>query len=428
MLKMLRKLLLTVFVLALIIGAAMAYFLSDTENIKAQLNTQLSAASGYEVDIQGDLKWQILPRLGIAVANVKVRDDETQIHIGKLQIGLSLTEITKPPETWTLARLILSEVRVKDADFRLQSFDLRDFSLGNASPFKAQLVFLEAPEPSKVRPGSQPVNIDGEIIYRLLPSKIDAEKTLSDLTLVTADIETAVDDTPLSGTCQGTLTEVDGNQPSTDTLNAYSSKLDCTSSAFTLNSLTWPESKSTIRLAKGRLDAELLAEKGSVDIQKLKETVTVISALINQENYAAGWPDVMQYQQLAVNGSLQNGRVNLYGTLDNLAVAMAGTLEQSTGELDLSGDLTIAEAAPEHLISVGNAIVDLPLPFNCRGKASSPDCGPDLDAATFLAKELVKRRVQDEVESTIIDEIQDKLPEEFRDAAKQLLQLNLFKD
>lgn len=426
MLKMLRKLLLMVFVLALIVAGAMAYFLSDTENIKAQLNTQLSAASGYEVDIRGDLKWQIFPALGIAVANVKVRDDETQIHIGKLQIGLSLTEVTKPPETWTLARLILSEVRIKDADFRLQSFDLRDFSLGNASPFTAQLVFLEAPEPSQIRPGSQPINVAGEMIYRLQASKIDADKTLSDLTLVKADIETKVDDTPLSGTCQGTLTEVDGKQPSTDTLNAYNSKLECTSAAFTLNSLTWPESKSIIRLAKGRLDAELLAEKGSIDIQKLKETVAVISALIGQENYAAGWPDVMQYQQLAVNGSLQNGRVNLYGTLDNLAVAMAGTLEQSTGELDLSGDLTIAEAGPEHLISVGNAIVDLPLPFNCRGKASSPDCAPDLDAATSLAKELVKRRVQDEVESTVIDEIKKKLPEEFREAAKQLLQLNLF--
>ena len=49
--------------------------------------------------------------------------------------------------------------------------------------------------------------------------------------------------------------------------------------------------------------------------------------------------------------------------IDNLRVTMAGIMEQSSGELDLKGNLTIREAAANDVISVGRVLTDLPLPF-----------------------------------------------------------------
>ena len=415
-----KKFLFTLLVIVALIAGAASYFLSDSERIKSQLNTELSAASGYQVDIQGDLNWQIFPSLGLAISNVKVRDEETQIHISKLQLGLSLLEITKAPESWTLGRLVLSEVRVKDADFRLQRFAMQDFSLGKTTPFQAQLVFLQAPEPSEIRAGAAPVEITGEMIYRLQPSKANPDSQLTDLTLVQSDIKTRIEQTPLSGKCTGRLQEVDA-------LSAYTSQLDCTSSEFNLNSLTWPESKVTATLANGRLDATLDAANGSIDIRKLKETLAAMSMLIGKKNYAESLPNMMRYQNLAVTGSLQNEQTTLDANIDNLRVTMAGIMKQSSGELDLKGNLTIREAKENDAISVGPALTDLPLPFYCEGAAGSPDCGPDKDAALSVAKDLIKKEtkrfVEEKIQGPLLEELEDKLPEEFREGAKQLLNL-----
>ena len=70
-------------------------------------------------------------------------------------------------------------------------------------------------------------------------------------------------------------------------------------SEFQLNSLTWPESKVTATLAKGRLSATLNAENGRVDIRKLKETIAGMSMPIGKKNYAESLPDMMQYKKLA---------------------------------------------------------------------------------------------------------------------------------
>ena len=50
--------------------------------------------------------------IGAAVTNIKLRNGETQIRIGKLRVGLSLSELIKSPEDWTLGSLIMDEVRL----------------------------------------------------------------------------------------------------------------------------------------------------------------------------------------------------------------------------------------------------------------------------------------------------------------------------
>jgi hypothetical protein len=161
----------------------------------------------------------------------------------------------------------------------------------------------------------------------------------------------------------------------------------------------------------------------------LKETVTSISALAGKENPAANWPNVMQYQRLLVNASLQDEQVVADANLDNLDVAMRGTLAQADSVLNLKGTLTVQRANVDQLIRLDPLFTDLPLPFYCRGTAAEPDCGPDTSAAMSIVGELAKREgkrvIQEKVQESLLDGIEEKLPEELREKAEQLL--NLFK-
>ena len=140
---MIKRFFITLILILVVLVAGLGYYLSDKETLKEELSAQLSIASGYQVEILGDLNWQVLPKLGLAAVNIKLRDGETQIHVSKLRVGLSLSELTKSPEKWRLDDLILDEVRIKDAGFRVQEFAMQGFALGQATPFQAQMLMLQ---------------------------------------------------------------------------------------------------------------------------------------------------------------------------------------------------------------------------------------------------------------------------------------------
>lgn len=427
---MIKRLFIALFLILVVLVTGLGYYLSEKENLKEELSTQLSVASGYQVEILGDLNWQILPKLGLAAVNIKLRDGEIQIHVSKLRVGLSLSELTKSPEKWQLDDLILDEVRIKDAGFRVQKFAMQGFALGQATPFQAQMLMLQAGEPSEVREGAVPVNLSGTLTYAQSDSKVVPGATLSDVMFSQTAVNTRLGEVPVAADCTGWLKEIDGAAVSqTDTLKIYNGQMDCKSAQFSVSSLSWPESEVSLAVKDGRLSTTLQAANGSVNIQKLKETVTSISALAGKENPAANWPNVMQYQRLLVNASLQDEQVVAHASLDNLDVAMRGTLAHADSVLNIKGTLTVQKATADQLIRLDPLFTDLPLPFYCRGTAAEPDCGPDTSAAMSIVGELAKREgkrvILEKVQESLLDGIEKKLPQELREKAEQFL--NLFK-
>ena len=427
---MIKRFFVALFLILVVLVTGLGYYLSEKENLKKELSTQLSVASGYQVEILGDLNWQILPKLGLAAVNIKLRDGEIQIHVSKLRVGLSLSELTKSPEKWQLDDLILDEVRIKDAGFRVQKFAMQGFALGQATPFQAQMLMLQAGEPSEVREGAVPVNLSGTLTYAQSDSKVVPGATLSDVMFSQTAVNTRLGEVPVAADCTGWLKEIDGAAVSqTDTLKIYNGQMDCKSAQFSVSSLSWPESEVSLAVKDGRLSTTLQAANGSVNIQKLKETVTSISALAGKENPAANWPNVMQYQRLLVNASLQDEQVVAHASLDNLDVAMRGTLAHADSVLNIKGTLTVQKATADQLIRLDPLFTDLPLPFYCRGTAAEPDCGPDTSAAMSIVGELAKREgkrvILEKVQESLLDGIEKKLPQELREKAEQFL--NLFK-
>ena len=97
---MIKRFFITLIFILVVLVAGLGYYLSDEETLKEELSAQMRIASGYQVEILGDLNWQVVPKLGLAAANIKLRDGEIQIHVSKLRVGLSLSELTKSPEKW----------------------------------------------------------------------------------------------------------------------------------------------------------------------------------------------------------------------------------------------------------------------------------------------------------------------------------------
>ena len=427
---MLKRFFITLMLLIVFLSAGLGYYLSDKARLKTQLSTQLSIASGYQVDIQGDLNWQLLPNPGLAAANIKLRDGETQMHVLKLRVSLSLSELIKPPEKWQLGDLILDEVRIKDAGFRVQRFAMQNFALEQATPFQAHMLMLQAGEPSEPRADVEPIDVSGTLTYALPDSPQTPGATLSDLTIAQTIITTRLGEVPIHASCEGSLEEIDGAASNeTDALSIYNGQLNCKSAQFRVSRLSWPESQVSIAVQNGKLSATLLAANGSVDIQKLKNTVANISVLAGKENRAAEWPNVMQYQSLLVNASLQDEQVIAEANLDNLHVAMRGTLSQVDGALNLEGALTVEQANADQLVKLDPLFTDLPLPFYCQGTVAKPECGLDTSAAVSIVGELAKRAgrrvAREKVQESLLDGIEEKIPKELRDGAKQLL--NLFR-
>jgi hypothetical protein len=427
---MLKRFFVTLMLLIVFLSAGLGYYLSDKARLKTQLSTQLSIASGYQVDIQGDLNWQLLPNPGLAAANIKLRDGETQMHVLKLRVGLRLSELIKPPEKWQLGDLILDEVRIKDAGFRVQRFAMQNFALEQATSFQAHMLMLQAGEPSEPRADAAPIDVSGTLTYALPDSPQTPGATLSDLTIAQTIITTRLGEVPIHASCEGSFEEIDGAASNeTDALSIYNGQLNCKSARFRVSRLSWPESQVSIAVQNGKLSATLLAANGSVDIQKLKNTVANISVLAGKENRAAEWPNVMQYQSLLVNASLQDEQVIAEANLDNLHVAMRGTLAQVDGALNLEGALTVERGNADQLVKLDPLFTDLPLPFYCQGTVAEPDCGLDTSAAVSIVGELAKRAgrrvAREKVQESLLDGIEEKIPKELRDGAKQLL--NLFR-
>ena len=427
---MIKRFFITLIFILVVLVAGLGYYLSDEETLKKELSAQMRIASGYQVEILGDLNWQVVPKLGLAATNIKLHDGEIQIHVSKIRVGLSLSELTKSPEKWQLDDLILNEVRIKEAGFRVQEFAMQGFALGQATPFQSQILMLKAGEPSEVREGAAPVNLSGTLTYALSDSKAVPSATLSYLIFSQTTVNTRLGEIPVAADCTAWLKEIDGAAVSqTDTLDIYNGQMDCTLAQFSVRSVSWPESEVSLAVEDGKLSTTLRAANGSINIQKFKETVTSISALAGKENPAANWPNVMQYQRLLITASLQDERVVADANLDNLDVAMRGTLAQADSVLNLKGTLTVQRATADQLIRLDPLFTGLPLPFYCRGTAAEPDCGPDTSAAMSIVGELAKREgkrvIQEKVQESLLDGIEEKLPEALKEKAEQLL--NLFK-
>ncbi len=163
------------------------------------------------------------------------------------------------------------------------------------------------------------------------------------------------------------------------------------------------------------------SSEGLIDISVIKEAVAGVAALAGQSETLAQWPEQLQYLKLDGSWKPTGTRQSLRFTLDNVALTGDGVVNPLTGELDLASAVTISKHPTLDALPINEALYDLPIPIRCTGTLEAPSCGLDRQGAQNALAGLAAGKARDRVNQELGDVIDDKVPEEYRDTAREAL-------
>ena len=198
MLKFLIRLLAGLAVLVLLAVGAAYFVLQDPNRFKPEIEAFIQAQTGAEVEIGGDLTWQLFPPLALSAAGIRAEYEGNRYTLESLQLDLDLMSVIRSRDTdqWQVKALRLSGLTVDQEGevTRLESLVLRDFKPATPSPFQASLT-------QRSSDGSElPLTLAG-----LLAVDPDARRiSLTDTRFRT---------TQADGTCEISATVREGAQP-----------------------------------------------------------------------------------------------------------------------------------------------------------------------------------------------------------------------
>ena len=92
---------LIVAVLLLVVIAAY-FYLQYGERYKADLEAYLSVTSGYDIEINGDIQWQILPTLGLTAEKISAANAAEKISVGQLTLNAQFGNIFSALDSWQI--------------------------------------------------------------------------------------------------------------------------------------------------------------------------------------------------------------------------------------------------------------------------------------------------------------------------------------
>ena len=168
---------------------------------------------------------------------------------------------------------------------------------------------------------------------------------------------------------------------------------------------------------------------GKIDISIIKESASNLASIASaagakvlpelQEAIAkvAAWPEELDYSELAGNWKINGSQQTFDFALDNLAINASGTADAITDKLDMRAELTFLEHEILNSFDIPSELRNIPIPARCVGTLEVPDCGLDRSAT----QKIVGNVLRGQASSKIQDAIADKVPEEYKDAANDLL-------
>lgn len=173
--------------------------------------------------------------------------------------------------------------------------------------------------------------------------------------------------------------------------------------------------------ARGRLDFN--ANEGTINVQKLKQELTRIATLAGRADRIAERPDTWKYQTLAGNGRIDGRKLAFDLVLDNVSITGNGDYDYAADKVNVKGSVTVSEAPPGSPFVVNDLLHGTPIPARCRGSMSDVQCRIDNDAAKQLLAGALKSDSDTGLRRKIEDKIDENVPEEYREAARNLLDL-----
>ncbi len=160
--------------------------------------------------------------------------------------------------------------------------------------------------------------------------------------------------------------------------------------------------------------------QGSIDISAVKARLLELAALFNEGERIQRWPETWQYQRLVGDWRIERQHHVLDLALDNLQVSARGDYAAKDDEIDMLAELVFGNDPAWPIFEMNPLLYDVPIPVRCRGTLSSPSCRLDQDAAQRIAARALSGE-DSELRAKLEEKIDREVPEEYRDAARSLL-------
>ncbi|MCZ6708813.1 MAG: AsmA family protein [Gammaproteobacteria bacterium] len=162
---------------------------------------------------------------------------------------------------------------------------------------------------------------------------------------------------------------------------------------------------------------------GAISIAKIKQPLLAIATLLQEPDKISSWPDVWDYERFVGNWRIDKQHHIVEFALDNLTVLADGDYDARNDDLDILAELTFETLPEGRMFEVNPLLMDLPIPVRCRGALESPNCGIDEKAAQRLVASMLTSREGSAMREKLDQKIEEKVPEEYRDAARSFLDL-----
>jgi hypothetical protein len=163
--------------------------------------------------------------------------------------------------------------------------------------------------------------------------------------------------------------------------------------------------------------------KGSIDVTRIKQPLLALATLLREDEHIRKWPEIWEYERFIGEWSINGTNHVMDLALDNLTAAVAGIYDPVTDALDMQLDIVFEDNPNMHSFDVNPLLVGLPLPLRCTGTLEEPKCAVDAAAAQRIVASALTSEKGSELRTKIEEKIDEQVPEEFRDAAKNLLDI-----
>jgi len=125
--------------LAIVSGVAL-WLLQDANRFKPDLARMIGEATGYEVELAGELSWQLWPPITLAATNLGFRNDEDDYQIGPLNVKANALDLLRggalTVEGLVIRNLVMTDRTLGDIT-EIPVLEVDRFEPGKPSEFSA---------------------------------------------------------------------------------------------------------------------------------------------------------------------------------------------------------------------------------------------------------------------------------------------------
>jgi uncharacterized protein involved in outer membrane biogenesis len=162
--------------------------------------------------------------------------------------------------------------------------------------------------------------------------------------------------------------------------------------------------------------------QGVINIVEIKNAALAVAKLAGGADKVAAWPDRLKYQRFTGNWDANGVEHVINVALDNLTFKAKGKLDTLADDMDLRATVTVNEDPKYQSFKVSSALMGLALPIRCKGSLAAPKCGADEEGTRQLVADALSGK-NPEAKKRLDKAIDEKVPEQYRDAARSLLEM-----